>query len=70
MRNFLQPVLLTPVAIAEENVKSGLPSIATTVVEGPKIGSTAAKPTSSAIATGVRSAGTNNGPHRLSPLTK
>ena len=55
-------------------VKSGPPSIATTVVEGPTIGanvgSAAAKTSSSAVATGVRSAGTSNGRHRLSPLTK
>eukprot|EP00731_Ephydatia_muelleri_P032875 Em0024g419a len=55
-------------------VKSGPTSIATTVVEGPTIGanvgSTATKTTSSAIATGVRNAGTSNAPHRLSPLTK
>ena len=54
-------------------IKSGPPSIATTVVEGPTIGanvgSTAEKASSSAIATGVRSAGTSNGAHRLSPLT-
>ena len=46
-------------------------AIATTVVEGPTIGtnvgSTAAETTSSAIAKGVRSAIV---PHRLSPLTK
>eukprot|EP00731_Ephydatia_muelleri_P032866 Em0024g410a len=46
-------------------VKSGPPSVATTVVEGPTIGanvgSTAAKTSSSAIATGVRSAASDPG---------
>ena len=55
-------------------VKSGPPSIATTVVGRPhdwrQRWQYCSQDISSAIATGVRSAGTSNGPHRLSPLTK